>query len=57
MVGAGFPEPVARVFGSFDTNTAQGGLSGVTGDYRKLTSNDNTPFASWLAKNKQAFLG
>lgn len=57
MVGAGVPEPVARVFGSFDTNTAQGGLSGVTGDYKKLTSNDNTPFASWLAKNKQAFLG
>lgn len=57
MVGAGFPEPVARVFGSFDTNTAQGGLSGVTGDYRKLTSNDNTPFTNWLAKNKQAFLG
>ena len=57
MVGAGFPEPVARVFGSFDTNVNQGGLSGVTGDYKKLTSNDNTPFISWLAKNKQAFLG
>ena len=57
LVGAGFPEPVARVFGSFDTNINQGGLSGVTGDYKKLTSNDNTPFASWLAKNKQAFLG
>ena len=57
MVGAGFPEPVARVFGSFDTNVNQGGLSGVTGDYKKLTSNDNTPFTSWLAKNKQAFLG
>jgi NAD(P)H dehydrogenase (quinone) len=57
MVGAGVPEPVARVFGSFDTNTAQGGLSGVTGDYKKLTSNDNTPFQSWLAKNKQSFLG
>ena len=57
MVGAGFPEPVARVFASFDTNVNQGGLSGVTGDYRKLTSNDNTPFTSWLARNKQAFLG
>jgi len=57
MVGAGVPEHVARVFGSFDTNTAQGGLSGVTGDYRKLTSNDNTPFTGWLTKNRQAFLG
>jgi NAD(P)H dehydrogenase (quinone) len=57
FMGAGFPEPVARVFGSFDTNIDQGGLAGVTGDYRKLTSNDNTPFTSWLAKNKQAFLG
>jgi NAD(P)H dehydrogenase (quinone) len=57
MVGAGFPESVARVFASFDANINQGGLAGVTGDYKKLTSNDNTPFASWLAKNKQAFLG
>ncbi len=57
MVGAGFPEAVARVFGSFDTNTAQGGLSGVTGDYRTLTGTDPAPFTTWLAKNKQAFLG
>ena len=57
MVGAGFPEPIARIFGSFDTNVIQGGLAGVTGDYKKLTSNDNTPFTSWLAENKQAFLG
>lgn len=57
MVGSGMPEVIARVFASFDTNTAQGRVADVTGDYTKLTSNDNTPFASWLAKNKQAFLG
>jgi NAD(P)H dehydrogenase (quinone) len=57
MVGSGMPEVIARVFASFDTNTAQGRVADVTGDYKKLTSNDNTPFTSWLAKNKQAFLG
>jgi NAD(P)H dehydrogenase (quinone) len=57
MIGHGLPESMARLFASFDANTAQGGLSGNSGDYKKLTSNDNTPFASWLAKNKQAFLG
>ena len=57
MIGHGLPEGMARLFASFDANTAQGGLSGNSGDYKKLTSNDNTPFASWLAKNKQAFLG
>ena len=57
MIGHGLPEGMARLFASFDANTAQGGLSGNSGDYKKLTSNDNTPFASWLANNKQAFLG
>jgi NAD(P)H dehydrogenase (quinone) len=57
MVGSGMPEVVARVFASFDTNTAAGRVADVTGDYKKLTSNDNTPFTSWLAKNKQTFLG
>ena len=57
MVGSGMPEVIARVFASFDTNTAQGRVADVTGDFKKLTSNDNTPFTSWLAKNKAAFLG
>lgn len=57
MIGHGLPESMARLFASFDANTAQGGLSGNSSDYKKLTSNDNTPFAAWLAKNKQAFLG
>ena len=57
MVGSGMPEVIARVFASFDTNTAAGRVADVTGDFKKLTSNDNTPFKSWLAKNKQAFLG
>ena len=56
MVGSGMPEPIARVFASFDTNTAAGRVADVTADYRKLTGNDNTPFNSWLANNKAAFL-
>ena len=37
MTGAGLPEPVAKLFASFDTNTRQGGLSIVTSDVKSLT--------------------
>lgn len=57
MVGAGLPEPLARVFASFDTNTAQGRVSTVTDDFRRLTGRDPQPFAAWLAENRQAFGG
>lgn len=50
MIGAGLPEPVAKVFASFDDNTAKGGLSGVTGDYAKLTGQQPQSFESWLEK-------
>ena len=54
MVTHGVPEPVARVFASFDTNTAQGGLADVTGDYKKLTGTESQSFEDWLAANKAA---
>ena len=50
MIGAGLPEPVAKAFASFDDNTVKGGLSGVTGDYAKLTGQQPQSFESWLEK-------
>lgn len=55
MTGAGLPEPVARLFASFDTNTRQGGLSIVTGDVKTLTGKDPVPFQAWLKENAAAF--
>jgi NAD(P)H dehydrogenase (quinone) len=56
MTGAGFPEPVARVFASFDTNVRQGGLADVTADYKTLTGKTPTSFEDWLKANAQAFV-
>ncbi len=54
MVGAGIPDPVARVFASFDVNIAQGGLEGDDKDFRKLTSTEPQRFGDWLSKNAAA---
>lgn len=55
MTGAGLPEPVAKLFASFDTNTKQGGLAISTGDVKTLTGSDPQNFEEWLAANKAAF--
>lgn len=55
MIAHGVPEPFARVFASFDTNTAQGGLADVSGDYRKLTGAEPQSFEVWLSNNKAVF--
>jgi len=57
MVGAGLPEPVARVFASFDTNTAAGRVAAVSGDFRRITGRDPQPFDDWLAANAALFAG
>lgn len=54
MVTHGVPEPMARMFASFDANTAQGGLADVTGDYRKLTGAEPQSFEAWLKANQTA---
>jgi len=54
MVAHGVPEPLARMFASFDANTAQGGLADVTGDYKTLTGVAPQSFEAWLAANKAA---
>jgi NAD(P)H dehydrogenase (quinone) len=55
MTGAGLPEPLARVFASFDTNTAAGRVAEVTSDFRRITGRDPQPFDDWLAANKGLF--
>jgi len=52
MTAHGLPEGMARTFASFDTNTAQGVLADVTGDYRALTGVEPQKFEDWLAANK-----
>lgn len=52
MVGAGLPEPVARIYASFDTNTAAGRVATVTGDYQALTGQVPLPFEQWLQEQR-----
>lgn len=56
MVGAGMPEPVARVFESFDTNTRAGRVAEVSSDFEKLTGTKPKAYDTWLAEMKDALL-
>ena len=55
MVGAGLPEPVARVFASIDTMVGNGGLAGITGDFKTLTGTEPQSFESWVESQVEAF--
>jgi len=55
MVSAGLPEPLARVFASFDTNTAAGRVATVTDDYRCITGQVPQSFDAWLATHRTGF--
>jgi NAD(P)H dehydrogenase (quinone) len=55
MIGAGLPEGMARLFASFDANSAQGGLATITDDYKTLTGAEPGAFSDWLAANATAF--
>ncbi|RKE79433.1 SDR family oxidoreductase [Rhizobium sp. AG855] len=48
MVGAGLPEPVARVYASIDTMVGVGGLAQVTTDYKTLTGLEPQAFEGWI---------
>ena len=56
MVQAGLPEPVARVFESFDTNTRNGGVEEVTADFETLTGRKPIAYGDWLVAMKDALL-
>ncbi len=55
MLGAGLSEGMAKMFASFDVNTAQGGLEGTSADYKALTGVEPQSFEVWLNANKAAF--
>jgi|KBSSwiStaDraftv2_1062776.scaffolds.fasta_scaffold00080_50 NAD(P)H dehydrogenase (quinone) len=57
MVAHGLPEPLARLFASFDTNTAAGGVADVTDDFTALTGAAPLPLQQWLAANKPVLSG
>ena len=57
MVAAGLPEPLARVFASFDSNTAAGRVAEVTGDYQRITGELPQSFDAWLAAHRSGFSG
>jgi len=57
MVAAGLPEPLARVFASFDTNTAAGCVAEVTGDFERITGRKPQAFEAWLAQSTPALMG
>jgi NAD(P)H dehydrogenase (quinone) len=55
MLGAGLPEPMARMFASFDDNIAKGGLSDADAEYVKLVGRKPGAFEDWLKVNAAAF--
>lgn len=55
MVGAGLPEPLARVFASVDTMIGIGGLAKVTSDYKTLTGLEPQAFEAWVDSQAPAF--
>ena len=54
MVGAGLPEPVARVFASIDTMIGNGGLARVSDDFKTLTGTEPQSFESWVESQAEA---
>jgi NAD(P)H dehydrogenase (quinone) len=57
MIRAGLPEGMARVFASFDDNTAKGLLMPMTGDYKALTGQDPQALEPWIKANAKALAG
>jgi len=53
MIQAGLPEPLARTFASFDTNTAMGRCAQVTGDFKALTGGDPQSFEAWVGEQRE----
>lgn len=54
MVGAGLPEPVARVYASIDTMVGVGGLATITSDFQTLTGVAPQSFEDWMESQAPA---
>lgn len=57
MVAHGMPEPIARVFASFDAAAAAGRFAHVTNDYQTITGRKPQSFDAWLAANRAMLTG
>ncbi len=57
MVGAGLPEPVARIYAGFDTTIAQGSLAVASNDVAELTGQAPQSVADFLTAHKAVLLG
>ncbi|MGR6469024.1 SDR family oxidoreductase [Rhizobium sp. PAMB 3182] len=55
MVAHGLPEPVAKIFASFDTNTRQGGFDILTDDFEMLTGKKPRPLKAFFEQVKSQF--
>ena len=54
LIGAGFPEGLARIWASFDTNTRLGKFHVVTDAFRRLTGNAPETLGDFIRANKDA---
>jgi len=52
MVKSGLPQGLARIFASFDANTAAGFVGTVTKDFHHLTGKHPKSFSAWLADHR-----
>lgn len=57
MKAAGVPAPVIPLLVSFDTNTRNGGLAGVTGDVEKLSGRAPMPLDAFIKANIAGLAG
>jgi len=55
MASSGMPRPLAEIFASFDTATAQGGFEVATTAFEVLTGKKPTSVQEFLSENKDAF--
>lgn len=53
MISAGMPEAIARIYASFDTNTAAGKVATVSHDFEQLTGRKPQSFKAWVAAHQR----
>lgn len=56
MVQAGLPQPIAEIYASIDTATAQGQFEEVSNDFSELTGSKPTAVSNFLTANRDALL-
>ena len=56
MVAAGLPQPMAELYASIDSATAQGQFETVSSDFEELTGSKPTAVSQFLTANRKALL-